>query len=109
MKQRSTDIRRQCATHKEREPCFICGEHRAITEAHHVLPLKDVAALLESCGILDEPSVVWLCPNCHTYVHELKRGRLPHNSLRKKQLKRAFSIDELANKYLQEQFGKRGL
>ena len=109
MKPRSTDIRRQCATHKEREPCFICGEHRAITEAHHVLQLKDVAALLESWGILDEPLLCGYVPIAIHSVHELKRGRLPHNSLRNKQLKRAFSIDELANKYLQEQFRKRGL
>lgn len=71
---RSSDVRCQCATHKQREPCFICGKHRSITEAHHTIPLKNMALLLEAWESLPEPPIVWLCPNCHTYVHIWQRA-----------------------------------
>ena len=58
-------IRKQCVRHRGRKPCFICGEHVTITEAHHVLPLKQVARLLETWDVVNEPSIVRLCPNCH--------------------------------------------
>ena len=33
----TSDIRKQCARHKSREPCWIYEEHEDITQAHHVI------------------------------------------------------------------------
>lgn len=71
---RSSDVRSQCTVHRNREPCFICGKHRSITQAHHTIPLKNMALLLEAWESLPEPPIVWLCPNCHTYVHNWQRA-----------------------------------
>ena len=57
----------------EPQPCFICGKHVHITEEHHVIPLKEIAKFL-NLGIITidvvEIPIVWLCPNCHSYIHE---------------------------------------
>lgn len=97
----SSKIRRQCAVHRQREPCFICGKHKTITEAHHIMPLKDVALLLESWGCLDEPPIIWLCPNCHSYIHSAQPFYLPTE-----QLKRYLQISEMKYDYLASQILK---
>lgn len=61
----------------KREPCFMCGEHESITELHHVVPVSVLAEFLNGGWIgADEISspIVWLCPNCHRYVHEAMDG-----------------------------------
>lgn len=106
---RSHVIRKQCASHKNRQPCFICGKHHSITEAHHVVPLKDVAFLLESWGNLEEPPIVWLCPNCHTYIHKLYDGTLPWNAFSIEELKIAFSLENLKQQYMNQQMKRSGV
>lgn len=51
-------------------PCFACGKHPYITHLHHVIPLTEVADLFND-HLVEKISIptVWLCPNCHTYVH----------------------------------------
>lgn len=57
---------------RDREPCFVCGKHRSITQEHHILPLKHCAEILNRniAEKIDVP-LIWLCPNCHAYVHKL--------------------------------------
>lgn len=62
---------------KDRKPCFICGKHKSITVLHHIVQISELKKFLNH-GLLqaDEVStpVVWLCPNCHTYVHASING-----------------------------------
>lgn len=60
---------------QSREPCRVCGKHIAITEAHHLLKLKDICEAYQYNPYADIffTSLVWLCPNCHTYVHFIER------------------------------------
>lgn len=95
---RSSDVRRQCSAHKQREPCFICGKHGSITEAHHTIPLKDVAALLAAWGSLPEPPVVWLCPNCHTYLHRYRSAARIY--LEPGILEKIFEIQRIGEEFL---------
>ena len=76
----TSDIRKQCARHTSREPCWICGEHEDITQAHHVMPLSECKRFLEQGHTMDEPPVVWLCPNCHVRVH--RYPEMPHSAPR---------------------------
>ena len=61
----------------QREQCFICGQHVGITELHHLIQVSELADLLNK-GALSfsdvKTPVVWLCPNCHAYVHAGMRG-----------------------------------
>lgn len=74
MKLHSSDLRRQCAVHRKREPCWICGRHTRITEAHHLVPLKQVAMYVNRYKLttVKEPPIAWLCPNCHAYLHKFE-------------------------------------
>ena len=57
---------------QNREPCVVCGKHRAITQEHHVIPLKKCADILNrNIALRIDAPLVWLCPNCHAYVHKL--------------------------------------
>jgi hypothetical protein len=49
-----------------RAPCIVCGKHRAITHAHHLIPLAQ-----QYDRGFGEPNHrhVWLCPNHHVVVH----------------------------------------
>ena len=61
----------------EQEPCYICGEHESITVIHHVVPVSDIAKYLNIGWVgVDKvsSSIVWLCPNCHAYVHEMLKN-----------------------------------
>lgn len=95
----SSDIRKQCARHGERQPCFICGLHRDITEAHHVMPLEEVASVINNTHLsMKEPPVVWLCPNCHTYLHSNFEEK-PEPT----ELKKYFQILDMKYAYLTSQ------
>ena len=61
----------------ERESCFICGKHEGITVAHHVVPVSELTTYLNVgwIGVSEVSSpIVWLCPNCHAYVHAALDG-----------------------------------
>jgi hypothetical protein len=50
----------------DRQPCYVCGKFRSITQAHHVIPLT---AQYDRGFKLPDQESVWLCPNHHTMVH----------------------------------------
>lgn len=56
----------------KQEPCFVCGKHRAITQSHHLITLKKCAEIMNQTSVksINAP-LIWLCPNCHSYVHKL--------------------------------------
>jgi len=67
---RAKDIRSMLKTVEHREPCFICGEHEAISEKHHLITLKECAFWINRVPNLEMKSpTVWLCPNHHRYWH----------------------------------------
>lgn len=67
----SKDLRKQCKRSKEKAPCYICGKHAEITELHHVVPLSRCAKKMNRLNLKEiEVETVWLCPNCHAYVHK---------------------------------------
>lgn len=74
------ELRKQVKKHAYKEPCVVCEKHAGITHLHHVLSLKECAYLLNVRESIDVP-VVWLCPNCHAYVHQMQRG-IFYNALR---------------------------
>ena len=70
------DLRKQTPKHSDRQPCFACGGHQSITHLHHVISLRECADMLNN-EYTNEISIptVWLCPNCHAYIHRmLDRG-----------------------------------
>ncbi len=74
------DLRRQATGHKERRPCYVCGRHQAITEFHHVFSLRDWAVMFPNVQTIEIP-MAWLCPNCHTYIHQMHKG-IFYNAIR---------------------------
>ncbi len=50
----------------EREPCWICGKFKSITQAHHVVPLT---SQYDRGFEYPDGEYVWLCPNHHTIAH----------------------------------------
>jgi len=52
----------------ERRACYICMKHRAITEQHHLNPIKNANNDLEKFGEY-ESTLIWLCPNHHKLMH----------------------------------------
>lgn len=96
----TNDIRKLCSRRSAREPCFICGEHEDITQAHHVMPLSKVKIFLEQGHFIEEPPIVWLCSNCHTRVH-----RFYEESIHKTPefTKRYFEMQEMEWKYFDGQ------
>lgn len=97
---RSSDLRRQCASHKNRKPCFICGRHKSVTEAHHTITLKEISQLLMSWGSLPEPPVVWLCPNCHAYAHNYRC--VDPSDLEPGILEKIFDIQQIGEDFLSQ-------
>lgn len=67
------DLRKQTTRYTEHEPCEACGKHKEITHLHHVVSLKDCAMLLDAINSIETP-MVFLCPNCHTYIHQMHKG-----------------------------------
>lgn len=50
----------------ERQPCVICGQHVAVSHAHHMAPVS----LQHDAGILEPIHAhAWLCPSHHSLVH----------------------------------------
>ena len=71
---KASDIRNRMSS-KHREKCFVCGGFPEITQLHHVVPLHECANLFNQ-GYKDDIDVpmVWLCPNCHAYIHQILKG-----------------------------------
>lgn len=55
----------------ERRPCTVCGRHREIAQAHHVVPL---ASQFDRGFKAADHAHVWLCPNHHAIIHRLLTG-----------------------------------
>lgn len=51
---------------RAREPCFVCGKFKSITQAHHVVPL---AEQFEHGFRVADQEHEWLCPNHHVILH----------------------------------------
>jgi hypothetical protein len=65
---------------KVKQPCFVCGRHRTISQWHHLIEVGLVAKVLRRMAIYDwAPSIpaVSLCVNHHSYWHMLNRRRRP--------------------------------
>lgn len=55
---------------KPKESCFICGQHKEITELHHIVSVEEMAKAIKTYSIPKVPNVtVWLCPNHHALWH----------------------------------------
>jgi len=50
----------------EREPCWVCGRFKSITQSHHVVPLT---TQYDRGFKLPHHEHVWLCPNHHVMAH----------------------------------------
>jgi hypothetical protein len=64
----------------KKKPCVVCGKYRAISEAHHLIPVHEQVDFCIEHGIkwLVLPvRFVWLCPTHHTIFHAFygKRGK----------------------------------
>jgi hypothetical protein len=65
---------------RAREPCFVCGKFKSITQAHHVVPLGE--QFDHGFRVADQEHE-WLCPNHHVILHlwiddritDVRRGR----------------------------------
>ena len=67
------ELRKQTTRYKEHQPCEVCGKHKEITHLHHVVNLKDCTILFNVVDYVNTP-VVFLCPNCHAYIHQMQKG-----------------------------------
>lgn len=57
---------RQLFAPGEREPCWVCGRFKSISQAHHVVPLT---AQYDRGFKYPDQEHLWLCPNHHTMAH----------------------------------------
>lgn len=66
-RQRAADIRYKAMRDQYANPCcHACGfRYPPIVHLHHVKPLGETGK--------DSNDLVWLCPNCHAMVHEIRR------------------------------------
>lgn len=48
------------------QPCIVCNKYRSVTQAHHIIPLKD-----QDITSSPDQRYVWLCPTHHAGVHQL--------------------------------------
>lgn len=61
---------------KEGVPCHVCGKNDYITELHHVIPIREIAKYINEFDVplyKVKTPIVWLCPNCHSYLHAYDR------------------------------------
>lgn len=90
----SQTLRKYCKK-QEKENCFVCGKHSAITHSHHILPLKECAKWL-NLGVENVPiPTISLCPNCHTYMHQIMNKYDYHgamSSMNEEEYKRLLEI-----------------
>ena len=56
----------------EREECLVCGKFKAITEAHHLIPLEDQ---YDHGFRVPNQEFAWLCPSHHETVHVFIQGK----------------------------------
>ena len=75
------ELRKQ-SKKEDRQVCEACSGHESITQKHHLLPLKKCAMFLNT-GLFKDfgTPVVWLCPNCHMYLHQMMRGLYHYSAL----------------------------
>lgn len=74
---------RQITPKEEKQPCFICGKYKAITELHHLIPVSEMARFVIEHKLFTTPLYIptaWLCPNHHAIWHAIK-GTQSHNAL----------------------------
>jgi hypothetical protein len=50
----------------ERQPCFVCGKFKSITQTHHVIPLT---AQYDRGFEYPDDEHEWLCPSHHIMAH----------------------------------------
>lgn len=54
--------------------CYVCKKHHHITEKHHIFPLRWLSQEISRSDITTfSNKLIYLCPNCHRYVHRLIR------------------------------------
>lgn len=66
---------------RDQQPCAVCERYACITEAHHVIPVKQLAKMCVQAGVtidqLERLPVryIWLCPNHHALFHYIESRR----------------------------------
>lgn len=76
----------------ERQNCYICRKWRAITQAHHIIPLS----IQFEIGLTEPDGThAWLCPNHHTILHAFLDGSISAASPNFGGLLAGFGRDEL--------------
>jgi len=75
-RKRTQRIRQQAMTDFCNPCCQACGfSYPPIVQLHHKTPLHEVDVV--------DTDTVWLCPNCHAMVHEIRKlyfKELPRNT-----------------------------
>lgn len=68
-RKRASRIRQKSMSDPVANPCCCaCGfSYPPVIHLHHVYPLAETNQPVDEC--------VWLCPNCHAMVHEIRRVR----------------------------------
>ena len=54
------------------EACSACNMLELISQAHHLVPIQIYAeAINAGCTLVNLPvcPIIYLCPNCHSYLH----------------------------------------
>jgi hypothetical protein len=68
-------IRQAFPAPQERQACAVCGKYASITQAHHAIPVYQIADLcVEQSATLEQIErlpirFVWLCPTHHVLFH----------------------------------------
>jgi len=73
---KAKDLRKK--THREKEPCYICGRYRVVCEWHHVISLGEVAKIFSDnlCDVFKDV-LISLCPTHHSLLHKYMSGKEP--------------------------------
>lgn len=68
-RKRAARVRQKSMSDPVANPCCCaCGfSYPPIVHMHHVYPLAETEQPIDEC--------IWLCPNCHAMVHEIRRVR----------------------------------
>ena len=103
------DVRKTWRLPRKRQECLVCGKYEAITEAHHILPVRYIAHVLKDVSVYsmyeyairtkNEIKIphVWLCPNHHTMWHLIiiYNGEL-RNDFANVLIEKGFDDDDIA-------------
>lgn len=71
---------RRLTQRTDKAPCYICGQHKLITELHHLTPVGEMAEYLAYAVLSQKPqyeiriATVWLCPNHHAIWHLMSKA-----------------------------------